>query len=163
MSILYFHMILFFCVFIIISISQITNFPNNPLHGAHQIQSFCLGHTEWELLLLISYLKHCVFGLFFMICTPFYRFQMIKFGSSSNNLTIPDIVSGIVSLASRFSHLSDIYLQVCLLPRLRSCSRIPSWPSSLRQWWFHGQWPLQPFRIQASNLSGFKHPVYFYL
>ncbi|KAJ1433094.1 WD40/YVTN repeat-like-containing domain superfamily [Sesbania bispinosa] len=26
---------------------RVTNFPKNPLNGAHQIQSFCLGHTEF--------------------------------------------------------------------------------------------------------------------
>ncbi|KAK2417585.1 Transducin/WD40 repeat superfamily protein [Trifolium repens] len=26
---------------------RVTNFPKNPLNGAHEIQSFCLGHTEF--------------------------------------------------------------------------------------------------------------------
>ncbi|TKY62430.1 tRNA (guanine-N(7)-)-methyltransferase non-catalytic subunit WDR4 [Spatholobus suberectus] len=42
---------------------RVTNFPNKPLDGAHQIQSFCLGHTEFVSCLAFVQAQECPQGL----------------------------------------------------------------------------------------------------
>ncbi|RDX88696.1 tRNA (guanine-N(7)-)-methyltransferase non-catalytic subunit wdr4 [Mucuna pruriens] len=44
---------------------RVTNFPNKPLDGAHQIQSFCLGHTEFVSSLAFVQAQECPQGLLF--------------------------------------------------------------------------------------------------
>ncbi|XP_061366999.1 uncharacterized protein LOC133310121 [Gastrolobium bilobum] len=38
---------------------RVTNFPDKPLNGAHQIQSFCLGHTEFVSCLGFLHVQEC--------------------------------------------------------------------------------------------------------
>ncbi|KAL5155094.1 tRNA (guanine-N(7)-)-methyltransferase non-catalytic subunit WDR4 [Glycine soja] len=42
---------------------RVTNFPQKPLNGAHQIQSFCLGHTEFVSCLAFIQAQECPQGL----------------------------------------------------------------------------------------------------
>ncbi|QCD97608.1 tRNA (guanine-N(7)-)-methyltransferase non-catalytic subunit wdr4 [Vigna unguiculata] len=42
---------------------RVTCFPKNPLNGAHQIQSFCLGHTEFVSCLAFVQAQECPQGL----------------------------------------------------------------------------------------------------
>ncbi|KAK7336772.1 hypothetical protein VNO77_17320 [Canavalia gladiata] len=41
---------------------RVTNFPSKPLNGAHQIQSFCLGHTEFVSCLAFIRAQECPQG-----------------------------------------------------------------------------------------------------
>ncbi|KAK7285321.1 hypothetical protein RJT34_20088 [Clitoria ternatea] len=60
---------------------RVTSFPNKPLNGAHQIQSFCLGHTE------------------FVSCLAFVQGQefpdsLLLSGSGDSTVRLWDIISG---------------------------------------------------------------------
>ncbi|KEH23785.1 putative transcription factor WD40-like family [Medicago truncatula] len=60
---------------------RVTNFPKNPLNGAHEIQSFCLGHTE------------------FVSCLAFVPAQenphsLLLSGSGDSTVRLWDITSG---------------------------------------------------------------------
>lgn len=60
---------------------RITVFPNKPLDGAHEIQSFCLGHTEF------------VSSLAFL-CTSDYPDGFLVSGSGDSTVRLWEITSG---------------------------------------------------------------------
>lgn len=60
---------------------RVTVFPKNPLDGAHEIQSFCLGHTEFV---------SCIAFL----CTPEYPQGFLVSGSGDSTVRMWDIISG---------------------------------------------------------------------
>ncbi|XP_027352782.1 tRNA (guanine-N(7)-)-methyltransferase non-catalytic subunit wdr4 [Abrus precatorius] len=60
---------------------RVTNFPNKPLNGAHQIQSFCLGHTEFVSCLAFVQALECPQGL-------------LLSGSGDSTVRLWDITSG---------------------------------------------------------------------
>ncbi|KAL2320975.1 hypothetical protein Fmac_029944 [Flemingia macrophylla] len=61
---------------------RVTNFPNKPLNGAHQIQSFCLGHTEFvSCLAFVKSSQECPQGL-------------LVSGSGDSTVRLWDITSG---------------------------------------------------------------------
>ncbi|XP_020236261.1 tRNA (guanine-N(7)-)-methyltransferase non-catalytic subunit wdr4 [Cajanus cajan] len=60
---------------------RVTNFPNKPLNGAHQIQSFCLGHTEFVSCLAFIQSQECPQGL-------------LVSGSGDSTVRLWDITSG---------------------------------------------------------------------
>ncbi|KAJ0112990.1 hypothetical protein Patl1_03345 [Pistacia atlantica] len=60
---------------------RVTVFPKKPLDGAHEIQSFCLGHTEF-----VSCLT--------FICTLEYPQGFLVSGSGDSTVRLWDITSG---------------------------------------------------------------------
>ncbi|KAK8654271.1 hypothetical protein V6N13_128242 [Hibiscus sabdariffa] len=60
---------------------RVTVFPKKPLDGAHEIQSFCLGHTEF-----VSCLA--------FICTPDSPQGILVSGGGDSTVRIWDIISG---------------------------------------------------------------------
>ncbi|MED6106799.1 hypothetical protein PIB30_007827 [Stylosanthes scabra] len=60
---------------------RVTNFPKNPLSGAHEIQSFCLAHTEFVSCLAFVHARECPEGL-------------LVSGSGDSTVRLWDISSG---------------------------------------------------------------------
>ncbi|KAL1351520.1 hypothetical protein HN51_015439 [Arachis hypogaea] len=60
---------------------RVTNFPKKPLNGAHEIQSFCLGHTEFVSCLAFVHARECPQGL-------------LVSGSGDSTVRLWDISSG---------------------------------------------------------------------
>ncbi|EOX94711.1 hypothetical protein QUC31_004652 [Theobroma cacao] len=60
---------------------RVTVFPKKPLDGAHEIQSFCLGHKEF-----VSCLA--------FICTPDYLQGILVSGSGDSTVRMWDVISG---------------------------------------------------------------------
>lgn len=60
---------------------RVTVFPKKPSDGAHEIQSFCLGHTEF-----VSCLE--------FVCTPVYPQGFLVSGSGDSTVRLWDITSG---------------------------------------------------------------------
>lgn len=60
---------------------RVTVFPKSPLNGAHEIQSFCLGHTDF-----ISCLT--------FVCTPEYPQGFLISGSGDSTVRLWDFISG---------------------------------------------------------------------
>ncbi|KAK9281044.1 hypothetical protein L1049_003936 [Liquidambar formosana] len=69
------------CISTVCSEKRVTVFPKNPLDGAHEIQSFCLGHTEF-----VSCLT--------FVCTPDYPLGFLVSGSGDSTVRLWDITSG---------------------------------------------------------------------
>ena len=62
---------------------RVTNFPKKPLNGAHEIQSFCLGHTEFVSCLAFVHARECPQGL-------------LVSGSGDSTVRLWDISSGVL-------------------------------------------------------------------
>ncbi|XP_052169941.1 uncharacterized protein LOC127786522 isoform X2 [Diospyros lotus] len=60
---------------------RVTTFPNKPLDGAHEIQSFCLGHTEF-----VSCLA--------FVCASDFLTGFLVSGSGDSTVRLWDIISG---------------------------------------------------------------------
>ncbi|XP_077245255.1 transducin/WD40 repeat-like superfamily protein isoform X2 [Tasmannia lanceolata] len=60
---------------------RVTLFPKKPLNGAHEIQSFCLGHTDF-----VSCLA--------FLCTPDYPLGLLLSGSGDSTVRLWDFISG---------------------------------------------------------------------
>ncbi|XP_015969581.1 uncharacterized protein LOC107493013 [Arachis duranensis] len=60
---------------------RVTNFPKKPLNGAHEIRSFCLGHTEFVSCLAFVHARECPQGL-------------LVSGSGDSTVRLWDISSG---------------------------------------------------------------------
>ncbi|KAL3517594.1 hypothetical protein ACH5RR_020183 [Cinchona calisaya] len=60
---------------------RVTVFPKNPLDGAHEIQSFCLGHTEF-----VSCLA--------FVCSQDYPQGLLVSGSGDSTVRMWDFISG---------------------------------------------------------------------
>ncbi|MED6194796.1 hypothetical protein PIB30_031896 [Stylosanthes scabra] len=62
---------------------RVTNFPKKPLNGAHEIQSFCLAHTEF-----VSCLA--------FVCSPECPQGLLVSGSGDSTVRLWDISSGVL-------------------------------------------------------------------
>ncbi|KAF9622607.1 hypothetical protein IFM89_032506 [Coptis chinensis] len=100
---------------------RVTVFPKRPLSGAHEIQSFCLGHTEWVFVIITIFIStfwhfviciekvtgrfsfefasHSFFAVRFVtclsfVCTQEYPQGFLLSGSGDSTVRLWDITSG---------------------------------------------------------------------